>query len=308
MKFTKKPVTIEAVQFKHVEAPGRIVFYGDEVPAWIGEAMEKPEATPGALWIDYLSAPPEPSVKLGMQSAYLVVSPGFWIIRMDDGFLSVLSDASMTEYYDGTPKQQFNEAFEQRQAPSPYDQVKASIHLDADHAWGWHCNLAMPIMDAIGCSHEDSNKAAAHLMDHLWNYDITTHPHYEGEKSGAQHYAEARKEAEREEDEQIAREPLTYGKIAERMKAANERHIRQSVGKSAAVMKFVPVERVIEAIADPVLREYFTGMNAHYRETLVETKEMAERMVQAARLTRAFLGSEEQREAYDQVMKLLTGE
>ena len=71
---------------------------------------------------------------------------------------------------------------------------------DPDYAWGWHCNLAMPIMDATGITHEQANMAAAHLMQHLWKCDITTHPHYQYEKSGAQSYAEFRIEAEKAED------------------------------------------------------------------------------------------------------------
>lgn len=71
---------------------------------------------------------------------------------------------------------------------------------DPDYAWGWHCNLAMPIMDATGITHEQANMAAAHLMQHLWKCDITTHPHYQYEKSGAQSYAEFRIEADKAED------------------------------------------------------------------------------------------------------------
>ena len=71
---------------------------------------------------------------------------------------------------------------------------------DPDYAWGWHCNLAMPIMDATGITHEQANMAAAHLMQHLWKCDITTHPHYQYEKSGAQAYAEFRIEADKAED------------------------------------------------------------------------------------------------------------
>jgi hypothetical protein len=72
---------------------------------------------------------------------------------------------------------------------------------DPDYAWSWHCNLAMPILDATGCSHELANQAAAYLMQHLWGCDITTHPHYEYGKSGAQAYTELRIAAERAEDE-----------------------------------------------------------------------------------------------------------
>lgn len=69
---------------------------------------------------------------------------------------------------------------------------------DPEYAWAWHCNLAMPIMDATGISHEQANEAAAHLMQYLWGCDITAHPLYEYGKSGAQSYAEIRADADRE--------------------------------------------------------------------------------------------------------------
>jgi len=81
-----------------------------------------------------------------------------------------------------------------------FDELKAAMQADPEYAWSWHCNFAMPIMDASGISHEKANKAAAHLMQHVFDYDITTHPHYQYDKSGAQQYAEFRIAAEREED------------------------------------------------------------------------------------------------------------
>jgi hypothetical protein len=71
---------------------------------------------------------------------------------------------------------------------------------DEEYAWSWQCNLAMPIMDAIGCTHEQANVAAAHLMQHLWGHDITTHRYYEWPKSAAQAHAEVRIAAEQDED------------------------------------------------------------------------------------------------------------
>lgn len=71
--------------------------------------------------------------------------------------------------------------------------LRAAINEDPEYAWGWHCNLAMPIMDAIGVSHEQANTAAATLMHHLFDCDMTSHPHYEYGKSGAQQYAEFRR-------------------------------------------------------------------------------------------------------------------
>ena len=53
----------------------------------------------------------------------------------------------------------------------PFTALQQAIHADPDYAWGLHCNLAMPILDAIGVSHEQANLAAAHLMSFLFNYD-----------------------------------------------------------------------------------------------------------------------------------------
>jgi len=61
---------------------------------------------------------------------------------------------------------------------TPFDMVKDQIHADPDRAWGWHCNLAMPIMDSIQVSAEDANKAGAALLSFLFDYDITKHPNY----------------------------------------------------------------------------------------------------------------------------------
>lgn len=58
-----------------------------------------------------------------------------------------------------------------------YQQLKVLMQ-DPDYAWGWHCNLAVPIMDSIGVSHATANRAGAALMMHLWGVDITKHPDY----------------------------------------------------------------------------------------------------------------------------------
>lgn len=78
-----------------------------------------------------------------------------------------------------------------------FAELKASIHADPDYAWGWQCNLAVPMMDAIGASHEGSNRAAALIMAQMFDYDITSHPNYQGGKSPAQEYFELRVAAER---------------------------------------------------------------------------------------------------------------
>lgn len=77
---------------------------------------------------------------------------------------------------------------------------KRLMREDPEYAWAWHCNLAVPIMDAAEVSHERANIAAAYLMLHLFEYDITQHPHSQYGKSPAQEYFELRVAAERAED------------------------------------------------------------------------------------------------------------
>lgn len=75
--------------------------------------------------------------------------------------------------------------------------LKDLIKTDPEYAWAWHCNLAVPIVDALGVSHTKANEAAALIMAQMFDHDITQHPHFHGEKSGAQMYFEARVEADR---------------------------------------------------------------------------------------------------------------
>ncbi len=92
----------------------------------------------------------------------------------------------------------------------PFETLKTEIQSDPGYAWAWHCNLAVPIMDATGISHAKANEAAALIMAQMFHYDITTHPHYEGGKSPAQEYFEIRVAAERDEDDQAS--PARQGK------------------------------------------------------------------------------------------------
>lgn len=47
-----------------------------------------------------------------------------------------------------------------------------AIKKDDDYAWTWHCNIAMPIHDE-GISHQQANEAAASIMKHIFNVDVT---------------------------------------------------------------------------------------------------------------------------------------
>lgn len=81
-----------------------------------------------------------------------------------------------------------------------FEALKEQIHADPEYAWGWHCNLAMPIVD-VGGQQTIADQASALMMRQLFDYDITTHPHWSGTKSAAQEYFELRVAAERAEDE-----------------------------------------------------------------------------------------------------------
>lgn len=59
-----------------------------------------------------------------------------------------------------------------------YDAIKQALKDDFEYAWGWHCNLAMPIVDTLGISHQDANRAAAALMQHMFGVDLTASQRY----------------------------------------------------------------------------------------------------------------------------------
>ena len=56
--------------------------------------------------------------------------------------------------------------------------LKRAMAEDPMYAWSWHCNIAMPIMDATGVSHALANEAAARLMRHLFDIDTSKNEFY----------------------------------------------------------------------------------------------------------------------------------
>jgi hypothetical protein len=56
-------------------------------------------------------------------------------------------------------------------AVSAFQDLKKAVQDDAGYAIAWQANLAMPIMDAIKCSHEDANIAGDALMKHIFDID-----------------------------------------------------------------------------------------------------------------------------------------
>lgn len=89
----------------------------------------------------------------------------------------------------------------------PFDVLKEQIRSDPEYAWAWHCNLAVPMTD-VGVGRKEADQASALILSQMFDCDITTHPYWQGEKSGAQAYFEMRVAAEREEDAHLlARSP-----------------------------------------------------------------------------------------------------
>lgn len=57
------------------------------------------------------------------------------------------------------------------------DGLTNAIKKDEDYAWTWHCNIAMPIQDE-GISNRYANEAAASVMKHIFDVDITKSEYY----------------------------------------------------------------------------------------------------------------------------------
>lgn len=95
--------------------------------------------------------------------------------------------------------------------PSALAALKNSMASDPDYSWGWFCNIAVPIMDVTGCGHAKANQAAAFLMFHLFNCDMTAHPLYGYGKPDAQKHAEFRLSLDQEEDAEIAAQAIEAG-------------------------------------------------------------------------------------------------
>ncbi len=89
------------------------------------------------------------------------------------GVIVATSDDSKPEVPDGPT------ATEDNPIKAAWGNLTKAMVDDPDWAWSVHCNLAMPIMDTLNCSHKDANLTAAALMQHVFHYDITTHKCYQ---------------------------------------------------------------------------------------------------------------------------------
>lgn len=83
-----------------------------------------------------------------------------------------------------------------------WDTLKNTVVTDPDYAWAFHCNLAVPLMDATGISHFNANRSASLIMCQLFGVDMTANPGYPVAygKTVAQQMYERRILAETEED------------------------------------------------------------------------------------------------------------
>jgi hypothetical protein len=65
-----------------------------------------------------------------------------------------------------------------------FERLTKAMQEDPEYAWGWHCNVTMPIFDSAvwaaheKSNHEASNLAAARVMQHLFGVDTSKHPHF----------------------------------------------------------------------------------------------------------------------------------
>ncbi len=60
-----------------------------------------------------------------------------------------------------------------RKTGRAYVDLREAMKKDPDYAHSWHCNIAMPLMDASKgmISHSDANRYAAVLMKHLFGVE-----------------------------------------------------------------------------------------------------------------------------------------
>lgn len=64
------------------------------------------------------------------------------------------------------------------QKKHPFQDLAKAINQDPEYAWGWHCNIAMPIQDEMNCSHYSANVAAARIMRSIFSVDMFQHPNF----------------------------------------------------------------------------------------------------------------------------------
>ena len=64
------------------------------------------------------------------------------------------------------------------ESTNAYYKLRNILKNDDEQAWGWYCNIAMPIHDQSTLSIRDSRQLAVVLMRRLFNIDMTIHINY----------------------------------------------------------------------------------------------------------------------------------
>lgn len=59
-----------------------------------------------------------------------------------------------------------------KEIKSVFCALKEKLEEDADYAWSWHCNIAMPCYDQ-GVDHKLANKCAAAVMLAIFGIDTS---------------------------------------------------------------------------------------------------------------------------------------
>ncbi len=58
-----------------------------------------------------------------------------------------------------------------------FNDYSKALKNDPDLAWGWQCNLAVPLMDG-GMTHEAANYVAAKIMQNIFDINIQHHKQF----------------------------------------------------------------------------------------------------------------------------------
>ena len=109
MRYTKKPVTIEAIRFVSLTELGDPYFdltpNGGTLPDWLIEAIAGPEESPGSIWVQHppmLARQEAPYLCIGTLEGNHRANPGDWIIRGVQGELYPCKSDIFEATYDVT--------------------------------------------------------------------------------------------------------------------------------------------------------------------------------------------------------------
>lgn len=111
LRYTKKPVTIEAIRFVGLTELGDPVFdlipNGGMIPDWLGNAIVGPEDNIGSLWVEYPrpigSKEACPRLVVGTLEGKHIAADGDWLIRGVQGELYFCKPDIFEATYDVTP-------------------------------------------------------------------------------------------------------------------------------------------------------------------------------------------------------------